>query len=260
MKIAFISDVHFEKDANMISEQFGEYGTEAYVNILGSQFEDLYPKFVEKTKDVDLVINLGDAITDEDHDKDKVTLKRCAEILSSHPKPVYHVVGNHDRRYLDNQEMSTALNQADTYFSFDHSGFHHIVLDAKWDEYPFRLLNGEMQWLEKDLAKTKLPTIVYVHYPIDETSHLSSYYHKDHPERALLKERAELRSLFESNGNVRLVCFGHTHFYNRSTINGIEYINAPSFSENDGTGRPGGGYVQIDIEDEAISIEQKSVY
>lgn len=258
MRIALISDIHFGEDTNYVNENFGRQGRADYVNVYGSQFPELYETFIKDTADVDLVVNLGDAIADKSEEEDKNLLDSCVSMLNRHSVEVIHVTGNHDRRYLPPSEIAGISNQSDTFFSFDKNGFHFVVLDAKWDDYPFRLLHGEMEWLKKDLQSSDLPNVVFVHYPVDETSHLNSYYQKGHPDGALLKEREELRELFESF-NVRLACFGHTHFFNHSKINGVEYINCPSFTENDGQGKPSGKYLVVTLNDTQIEVDEKSV-
>lgn len=255
MKILFISDVHFGHDVNYPDIK----GTE-YINTFGTQFPRLLSQLVPEAKNYDLFVTVGDAIADENPEKDAETYKTFLHYFNSFTLPIKHVIGNHDARWLTREQLSGLAHQPNNYFSFDLADHHHLILDAKYDGYPFTMDDAQISWLKHDLAETKLPTVVYLHYPCDKQDISRNYYFNNQEEKVFVKQRDELRALFEASKKVRLVMSGHTHFFHESVIKGITYVTVPSFTENDGTGKPGGLFVIASLEsDEPIKIEMKHV-
>lgn len=255
MKILFLSDIHSGKDTN-----YPDVGGAEYVNTYGSQFPKLFSKLSDEMGKVDLVVNLGDAIADESAEKDAQTYKDFIQSFASSPVPVKHVIGNHDARWLTREQLCEIADQPKNYFSFDLGEYHHIILDARFDGYPFTMGSEQLVWLKEDLAATRLPTIAYLHYPADEQDMSKNYYFKGQNDRVFVKEKIELRNIFEESKKVCLVMSGHTHFFQESTINGIRYVTAPSFTENDGIGNPCGAFMVISlVSANEITVESKHV-
>ena len=81
-----------------------------------------------KNKELDFIIQLGDFC------QPKETNKGFLGIFDSHPGDKYHVIGNHDfdlddgSATLDVVLKFYGLNRS--YYSFDSSGFHFIILDG----------------------------------------------------------------------------------------------------------------------------------
>lgn len=259
MKILFITDCHFGQDSN-----FDHHAGPDYVNVFGSQFEKLFSRLKKRLKknDYDLIVNLGDSIADDSYlngknqqsyqlDKDNFT--KFISLWQDVKQPVIHALGNHDGAMIPREVFEEILGRK-TYFSQDLSGFHHIVLDPIWESVPFAIDEAQLDWLKHDLANTKLPTIVYLHTPCDETDLSDNYYHAVNPDRYFVADRTKLRKIFEDSGKVKLVAHGHSHFYRNSDINGIKYLTVPSFLENDTTGKPSGDYLELTIMPEGNTL------
>ena len=93
-------------------------------------------------------------------------MKRFQKIASRLKVPkVYHVPGEHDAG-LDGGELFRSVF-GDTFYSFDHRGFHFIALDnvslAKPEVGP-----EQRAWLAKDLARfpKTAPIVVFTHRPL----------------------------------------------------------------------------------------------
>jgi Icc protein len=79
-----------------------------------------------------------------------------------------HVLGNHDTDggYKREQVLDYWKSPA-RYFSRDEHGLHLVVLDGNDPDgkkgYPCSVNDEQIAWLEKDLAATKAPTVIFIH-------------------------------------------------------------------------------------------------
>ena len=122
--------------------------------------------------------------------------------------------GNHEYYSPGAADAHRAYSQPgnETYFSFDCSGVHFVVLDAY---QPFTSGSTQYQWLANDLATTTQPwKVVIIHVPPYSSSAGSG------PSST----GVVLNPLFEQN-HVQLVIGGHSHNYERTNvINGVTYM------------------------------------
>jgi alkaline phosphatase len=168
-------------------------------------------------------------------------------------------LGNHDVRNIPREKWAELVGVDNSYYSFDLGGYHHVVLDGNRTEPrgPLYIREEQMKWLEEDLAKTNLRTLVYCHFPMDNQNMDSNYYFKEHPETASLGNKVYVRTILRKSGKVLAVFSGHTHFFSQQTIDSIIYCTAPSFSENNGDHEPNGQYAIVSIEGDKVEIEIK---
>ncbi len=98
--------------------------------------------------------------------------------------PIYHCVGNHDvYGWAPNSSVSERepgygkalfeekVRDSKTYYSFDHKGWHFIVLDTigvRGRQWMGHVDDDQLQWLKSDLAATPTdrPIVVTLHMPI----------------------------------------------------------------------------------------------
>lgn len=255
MKIFLITDIHYGKDIN-----YPRLVGEDYVNLFGSKISGLSAKLIPEMEKCDLVINLGDFICNENQEKDIETYKN-ALLFTSSKIPTKYVPGNHDLLNITREKWSELIGENNSYYSFDAGGYHHIVLDGTRTEPrgPHYVGDEQLKWLEDDLAKTSLNSIVYCHYPLDNQNMENNYYFKDKPENGSLSNRYFVRRILERSGKVLVVFGGHTHFYNQQIMKGIMYCTVPSFSENNGANEPKLEYVIATLTDNHITTEVKKI-
>lgn len=144
--------------------------------------------------------------------------------------PSYHVIGNHDLYNLDKIQYLRILDREATFYSFDVSAYHIIVLDVQYAADGTDLANTftgvagfvpetELAWLRADLAATDRPTIICVHQPLDEsTADMEAW------GRATVFNQDAVRDLFVEDGDVIAVLQGHDHINDYQLLNGIHYI------------------------------------
>lgn len=253
MKLFLISDVHFGKDVAYPTSGNESFGT------LGSKFPAIFSKIVQKLNEADLLVNLGDGISAQSQEIDSIAYKRFLEHFKEVKIPVYHIIGNHDTTNLTRGQLMKLTGQQNTYFSFDKNGFHHVMLDSKWKGYPEAIDNEQISWLKDDLKKTKYASIIYMHYPCDEQSAENNPFFRGHENWLFLRQKKDLRKIFEESGNAKLVAFGHSHYFNLQKINNIIYLNAPSFTQTDGKGNPAGAYLEVMMNSSIINIDTRNI-
>lgn len=154
--------------------------------------------------------------------------------------PRYHVLGNHDmdgdgrnrpdEAYAFTREETMAYwGMEKRYFSFDVKGVHFVVLDGN-DEggakpgYRRYVAADQAEWLDNDLAATRLPTIAMIHQSLER-------------EDGGVENQEQIRAILDQAnrgaGFQKVVaCFsGHHHRDYVRTINGIFYpqINSMSY-------------------------------
>lgn len=258
MKILLITDIHYGKNTQQPDEQ-GVLRVRSY----GSQFEQALPMLVPLLEDHDLVMNLGDLIEDESLEKDTARYNEAHQFLADAGTPVKHVLGNHDVKNMSRFSLAEINNEGDTFYSFEMGGLLHIVLDPVRETFPEDedqelqpiLPEEQVLWLEKTLDQADKPSLIYIHYGLDEECVTTSDYFMKKPKKALVRNREEVRTIMERSKKVLAVFNGHTHFYHHSIIHGIEYINVPGFSEDDGQKRPAYKLVSLTVNGEDLFHE-----
>lgn len=253
MRLLLISDVHFGKDVTYPTSGNESFGT------LGLKFPALFSKMMPKLNEADILVNLGDGISAQGQEIDGIMYRKFMENFKGIKIPMYHVIGNHDTTNLTRDQLMKLNGQRNTYFSFDKNGFHHVILDSKWKGYPAAIDDDQILWLEDDLKNAKHDSIIYMHYPCDEQSFEDNPFFRGHENWLFIRQKKDLRKIFEENGNVKLVAFGHSHYFNLQKINDIIYLNAPSFTQTDGKGSPTGEYLEVVMNSSIINIDIRNI-
>jgi len=216
-------------------------------------------------EDVDFIITSGDIADHRPDGNEESAMKDLQDIetvLRKFNGPLYHVLGNHDldgllkKQYLQ-VIMNTDIPENRTYYSFDHSGVHFIVLDANyfadgldhgqgnahWTDV--HLPEIELQWLAKDLNSSPLPVIVFVHQQLDTEGKHS------------VNNAAEVREILQSHKNLLAVFQGHKHDGDFNEIAGIHYYTLKAMVE--GSGGINSSYAIVTIEND-YSIQIQGFY
>ncbi|MGX1930940.1 metallophosphoesterase family protein [Flagellimonas sp. 2504JD4-2] len=207
--------------------------------IVADVHKDLMPdaderleKFITEAinREVDFIIQMGDFCMGES--KNLAFLK----IWETFKGPKYHVLGNHDMDRNSKQEMLDFWGMPKTYYSFDFSNYHFVVLDANflyqdgkyidYDKSNFYVNSNyrtfidpdQIAWFQADLEATQLPTIVFSH---------QSLWHYQWG----VKNRLTLQKIMEAHKEKVICCMnGHNHLDFHHHQNGIDYIEINSMS------------------------------
>jgi alkaline phosphatase len=249
MKIFLITDIHHGANTN-----YKHLKGEEYINLFGEEFKEASLKLLSEMNQCDLVVNLGDLIHDEEREKDFFVYSEGVSFFDTTAR-IEHVVGNHDLRNLTMSDLSRVLKRDKEYFSFDCNGYHHVVLGGtrKEPRGPHYIEEEQLKWLEDDLKATEQKTLVYCHFPLDNQDLSENYYFKGRPDGGSIANRGFVRPILEKSGKVLAVFNGHTHFFHQEGIKNIIYTTVPSFSENNGEGRPNHKFAVVEVEGDTIT-------
>lgn len=136
----------------------------------------------------------------------------------------YPAIGNHEYRSEPNTnywQNFFRLKAPEAHYSAYIGDVHLMVLNSNFEDDP-TLVNPQVNWLNEELTKpARWKVVMFHHSPYSE-----GFF--DGP-GAIRKEHIVLRQLFvplfEAYG-VDLVLTGHTHIFERSVKNGIQYLVA----------------------------------
>ncbi len=152
-------------------------------------------------------------------------------LWNAYPGAKYHLLGNHDMDGgFTRQQTMAYYGIQQSYHSFDLKGFHFVFLDGNdpnpkpWAGYNRLLGPEQLSWLQADLEKTKLPTLIFSHQTLEDPEvgvHNASVV------------RQVLEAANQKAGFTKVIaCFsGHNHTNYLTQINGIHYcqINSASY-------------------------------
>lgn len=252
MRIALFTDQHFGPKAwfggklRKLSHEAGQL-TRAFVERMNA---------VEKP---DLVVNLGDVIEDESHERDLERYREFMGILSAVRAPVLHVAGNHDQIHLSEGDLRALWGHAGPlHYSRDLGGVRFVVMNTLEEkDVCVRIPESQLEWLERDLAHAQRPVVVLMHHPASDQDLTGNRWFELAPNICRVAERKEMRRILEASGKVVAVFNGHVHWNHLDVIRGIPYVTLQSLIENlddDAPGRPAAAFAIVDLEPKRLVV------
>lgn len=170
---------------------------------------------------VDLIVQLGDFCQPHERNRDFL------EVWNRFQGPRYHVLGNHDMDGGRGREVTVGFyGMPSRYYAFEQGGVRLIVLDGNDPGgtargYARHIAQDQREWLEGELAATKLPVIVLVHQPLESPGGVDN----QEEVRAILE-----RSRGENRPGVAACFSGHLHRDYVRRLNGIAHVQVNSAS------------------------------
>lgn len=198
---------------------------------------------VFNARGLDFAIELGDF--KDDTNGSEGTLRHLESIESAFATfrgPRYHVTGNHDLDCITPQEFYARTPNdgqiSETgYYAFEKAGVTFIVLNATYraDGQHWSRRNVwndanvppvELEWLGERLAEAPGDVYVFCHQRLDDSAE----------SQHIVKNAAQLRTLFEVSGKVKGVFTGHQHMGGQNVVNGIPYYSLRALVHGSGEG------------------------
>jgi Icc protein len=221
----FMTDIHLQPEENAV-EGFQMAMTE--VNYLKPDF----------------VITGGDLVMDaleESYERADSLYDLYLQEIQMLDMPVYNTIGNHEvfglyeKSGVDpgHPEYKYGMYEGrigETYYSFDHKGWHFIVLNSVQEdedrEYYGMIDQKQMDWIKSDLVglDPEMPIVISTHIPFLTvfTQILYGEYAPDY--HGLVVENArEVIDLFAGH-NLKLVLQGHLHYLEDIEVYGTHFI------------------------------------
>ncbi len=253
---AFLTDIHIQPELQA-----------------GARFEKCINSV--NTLNPDFVITGGDLIMDalgQSQERAEQLYQLYLDKSAIFQMPVYNTLGNHENFGLykksgiqpenpmfGKEMFKNKLGDGKTYFSFDHKGWHFIILDAVGftndREYYGYIDSLQIDWLRQDLMQTgkQKPIVVSLHIPLTSvyqqmkngaTSALSN--------GAVVTNSVDVIKCFDGY-NLKLVLQGHLHVVEEIVYNDVHYITGGAVCGAWWKGARDGfppGYVMVNIKDE----------
>lgn len=228
----------------------------------------------------DFVITGGDLVMDpltQPYGRVDSLYNRYKALCGKFKMPVYNTLGNHDvfawqRNEKDieqHPEFGKGMYEqriGPTYYSFDHKGWHFIILDAinlgERGMYNGNIDEEQMAWITEDLKQINqhTPIAISVHYPfVTSAFQLAMGPLARVPRGLVIRNAHKVLALF-SDYNLKLVLQGHLHYLEDIYVqNQVHFITGGSVSgkwwNNDADSKPEEGFVMVHIKGEDLSWE-----
>ena len=218
----------------------------------------------------DFVITGGDLVMDalgQNYERADKLYHLYTDCLKNFKMPVYNTMGNHEifgiykksgveKSHPEYGEKMYENRLAKRYYSFDHKGWHFMILDGIEDTgesaYIGEVDSIQMEWIREDLKKVKseTPVVVSIHIPLI-TTYMQVIYGAiaSNEENEIVVNSKEVLDLFDGH-NLKLVLQGHMHFLEDIYTQGIHFITGGAVSAKWWQGKEYGmeeGFMVIDV-------------
>ena len=198
----------------------------------------------------DFVITGGDLVMDalgQDFERADMLYDLYKKSLQRFNMPVYNTMGNHEifgiykesgieSNHPEYGEKMFEKRIGKRYYSFDHKGWHFMILDGVEDtgesSYIGKIDSVQKEWITSDLEKLnpETPIVVSVHIPfITVVTQLQKGSLEPNRESTVITNSKEVLALFEPY-NLKLVLQGHLHFLEDIYANGTHFITGGAVS------------------------------
>jgi 3',5'-cyclic-AMP phosphodiesterase len=247
MKIAIITDIH--------------HGPQSHTKEPGWDALQVMRDFIWHAGEqhADLVLDLGDRISDTSRETDRQVTAEVAEVFSTFDGPRYHVLGNHDVSNLTIEDSEEILRQSMQSQVVD-LGETRLIL---WQPgvkitmgVGFPAAASGLPWLVEALNADERPAIIATHVPLSGHSQIGNYYFERNPEYASYPDHAAVREAVEASGRAALWLSGHVHWNTVTNVRGAQHVTVQSVSERFTTFPHGAAaFAMLEIADGRFSID-----
>lgn len=183
----------------------------------------------------DLLVDLGDRITDESYEADVRFAHDVAMVFGKTEFRRVHLLGNHDVWNIPVGAQEQILGASLDHQTIDLNGWHLIFWQA--DPKPRNgireIPSRDLEWLERAVDRSTYPTVIFTHMPIAGGSYKGNYWFADNIQgSAEHTNAAEARKIVTESDSVVLVVAGHTHWNTLNTIDGVHFVTVQSLTES----------------------------
>lgn len=247
MKIAIVTDIH--------------HGPQSHTKASDWNGIPVLEQFVAYAESVgaDLLLDLGDHISDTDHDTDVQSASEVAAALAKFSGTRAHVIGNHDVVNLTVQENEAIFAQSMASRVID-LGETRLILWQPGVEISmsvgFPPAASGLPWLVDALNQDERPAIIATHVPLSGHSQIGNYYFERNAQYSTYPDHAAVRAAVEATGRAAAWLSGHVHWNTVTNVGNVQHITIQSLSERFTTmPQTAAAYAILTIEDGSLSVE-----
>lgn len=186
----------------------------------------------------DLVLDLGDRISDVDSETDTRLEREVADILARIKAPLHHVCGNHDRDHLSVAENEEILGTALASEVIDLGAWQLALwrADARIHRNVprpgFDLPEADLLWLSRMAQQAEKPTLLASHVPISGHAQTGNYYFQRTPGVSTYPQADRARAALAQARVPMAAIAGHVHWNTVTTVDGIPHMTQQSLTES----------------------------
>jgi 3',5'-cyclic-AMP phosphodiesterase len=239
-RLGIVTDIHFGPDS---------------ATLRGSAAPEALRRCLDALRgwEPDVLVDLGDRLTDEAPDVDLQRLHTIASLFGASGMRREHLRGNHDVLPLEVQEE--LLGGSVTSRSCDVGGWHLAFLDTFDGSIGGVLTEATLAWFEADLAATSLPTIVFSHPPLDGQPLIGNpSFEVEYAAHAHPRGHERARRIMAASGRVCLAVNGHAHWNHEVVVAGVPHLTVQSLVARTVTGQDAGSYAIIELDDRSRRV------
>ena len=244
-RLAIVADIHHGIDT----------GTKRGPAAMGLLAE--FARFVADARP-DAVIELGDRISDVDHDADLRLEADVAAAFRPIAAPVYHLCGNPDRDFISVEENERILGQSLAHGSVDIGDWRIVLWRAdtrirrprRDGQEGMIASESDLAWLGDVVRAADRPLAIMSHVPVSGHSQIGNFYFQRVPGAATYNNAAEARAILHRAKVPVVWLAGHVHWNTLTTVDGIPHLTMQSLTESfTTTPDPSGAWAMLELDD-----------
>lgn len=247
MKIALIADIH--------------HGPPSHNKVEGWDVLEVVREFADFANEVgaDLLLDLGDRISDTSAEADRVAERDVADALAAFRGPRVHLLGNHDVAKLSPDDNAGLLGQPMGSRVVDLGEVRLIAFQpdvVMTKPVGFAPVAPEhLRWLVEALESDQRPAIIASHLPVSGHAQVGNYYFENAQRFSTYPNHTQVRAAVEATGRAAAWLAGHVHWNTVTTVQGIHHFTLHSASETFTTApRPAGSYGLLEVRGDALEF------
>lgn len=247
MKIAIITDIH--------------HGPQSHTKDANWNGLPFVRQFIDRAiqEKADLVLDLGDHISDTTHENDYRCATELADIFRTFPGKRVHILGNHDVNNLSIADNEAIFGQSMQSSAHDLGAFRLIAWqpDVKIRMgIGFSEAEPHLEWLVETLNADDRPAIIATHVPLSGHSQIGNYYFERNAHYSSYPDHAVVRRAVEATGRAALWLSGHVHWNTVTNVGNVQHITIQSLSERFTTmPMTACAYADLDINDGQFTFD-----
>lgn len=219
---------------------------------------DLMEEFARFANDAraDLVIDLGDRISDIGRERDLELQGEVAESFRTIEAPISHLNGNHDRDHLSVEDNEGILGQGLGHQTIDIGGWRIVLWRAdsfirrRGGAGSFHLPEADLLWLSRTIRNADRPMLIASHVPVSGHSQVGNYYFENNPESSTYPQADRARAMIGQSRQPVVCIAGHVHWNTVTPVGGTVHLTQQSLTESFTTdGEPSGAMGLIELGD-----------
>lgn len=219
---------------------------------------DLMGDFARFSNDArpDLVIDLGDRISDISRDRDLELEEEVAEAFRAVEAPICHINGNHDRDHLSVEDNERILGQSLGHQTIDIGEWRIVLWRADTlirrtgSTGLFDLPEADLLWLSRTIRNADRPMLIASHVPLSGHSQVGNYYFENNSGVSTYPQADRARAMIEQSRHPVVCISGHVHWNTVTPVNGTMHLTQQSLTESFTTaGEPSGAMGMLELGD-----------